>query len=185
MIIQLRAAIFERIRNVQIKALQKMFLFVFYHYRFLCVFHLWFKRYRRHVVYNDVMRNSVTCYLTVRHITENHYVKCPLHFFGWKLFYLLSYEQNLLTNRIAGKLMNIKKIKLFHNENTPNTRFLNVCFSCCSLGTYRLLIWHGYIFMLVKKQLKIPQVLLFVYELQRLRQLQEVKLHISLHSLLG
>ena len=113
MIIQLRAAIFERIRNVQIRILQTVFMCLL-SLPFLCVFHLWYKRYRRHVVYNDVTRDSVTCSLTLRHVTENRYVTCPVHFFGWNIFHLLSYEQNLLTNRIAGKLMNIKKIKLFH-----------------------------------------------------------------------
>ena len=112
MIIQIRAAIFERIRNVQIQALQTAFICLL-SLLFLCVFYLWFKRYRRHIVYNDVTRGSVTCSLTLRHDPENRYVKCPVHFFGWNIFHLLSYEQNLLINRIAGKLMNLKKIKLF------------------------------------------------------------------------
>ena len=42
------------------------------------------------------------------------------YFFGWNIFHLLSYEQNLLTNKIAGKLMNIKKIKLYKNVNIQN-----------------------------------------------------------------
>ena len=114
MIIQLGAAIFERIRNVQIQALQTVHVFIcFLSLPFLCVFRLCFKRYRRHVVYTDVTRDSVTCYLTLRHVTENRYIKCPVHFFSWNSFHLLSYEQNLLINRIAGELMNIKKIELF------------------------------------------------------------------------
>ena len=115
MIIQLRAAIFERIWNVQIQALQTVFICLL-SLPFLCIFYLWFKHYRRWVVYNDVKRDFATCSLTLRHVTENHYVKCPVHFFGWNIFHLLSYEQNLLTNRIAGKLMNIKKIKLLNHE---------------------------------------------------------------------
>ena len=62
-----------------------------------------------------MVRDSVTCSLTLRHVTENRYVKCPVHLFSWNIFHLLSYEQNLLTNRIAGKLMNIKKIKSLGN----------------------------------------------------------------------
>ena len=57
----------------------------------------------------------------LRHVTENRYVKCPVHFFGWNIFNLLSYEQILLTNRIAGKLMNIKKIKLFYYAEAFST----------------------------------------------------------------
>ena len=41
----------------------------------------------------------------------------PSVLFRLKMFHLWSYEQSLLTNRIAEKLMNIKKIKLFKNEN--------------------------------------------------------------------
>ena len=91
-------------------SLFKLFSFVFYHCYFLCIFYLWFRRYRRHVVYNDVTHNSVTIYLTLRNVTEKRYVKSPVHFFRWNIFHSLSYEQNFLTNRIAGKLMNIKKI---------------------------------------------------------------------------
>ena len=39
-----------------------------------------------------------------------------MHFFRWNIFYLLSYEQNILTNRIEGKLMNIKKIIIFYDD---------------------------------------------------------------------
>ena len=117
MIIQLRTAIFERIRNVQIQALSTVFICLL-SLLFLCVFHLLFKRYRRHIVYNDVTCDSVTCYLTLRQFTENRYVKCPVHFFRSNIFLSLSYEQNFLINRIAGKLMNIKKIKLFGLTNT-------------------------------------------------------------------
>ena len=62
MIIQLRAAIFERIRNVQIQALQTVFICLL-SVPFLCIFHLWFKPNRRHVVYNDVTCDSITCSL--------------------------------------------------------------------------------------------------------------------------
>ena len=63
--------------------------------------------------FNDVTRNAVTCSLTLCHVTENRYVKCPAHFFRWNIFYSLRYEQNFWTNRItAGKLMNMKKLKL-------------------------------------------------------------------------
>ena len=86
-------------------------------YAFFFFFSSLTQRYRRHVVYNDVTRDSVTCSLTLRHVSENRYVKCPVHFFGLNIFHLLSYEQNLLTNRIAGKLMNTKKIKLFIYQN--------------------------------------------------------------------
>ena len=120
MIIQLRAAIFERIRNVQIQALQTVYICLL-SLPFLCNFHLWFKCYRRHVVYNDLTRDFVTCSLTLRHVTKNLYVKCQVHFFGWNIFHLLSYEQNLLSNRIAGKLMNIMKIKLFHRTYTVDS----------------------------------------------------------------
>ena len=113
MIIQLRAAVFKRIRNVQMQALRSVFVCLL-SLPFKCVFHLRFKRNRRHVVYNDVTRDSVTCSLTLCHVTENRYVKCSVHFVGWNIFHLLSCEQNLLTNRIAGKLMNIKKIKLLN-----------------------------------------------------------------------
>ena len=58
------------------------------------------------VVYNDVTRDSKTCSLTLRHVTENRYVKYPVHN-SWR------YESIILTNRIAGKRMNIKKIKLY------------------------------------------------------------------------
>ena len=106
---------------------------------FLCVFHIWFKRYRRRVVYNDVTRDSVTCSLTLHHVTENRYEKCPVHFFGWHIFHLLSYEQNRLTNRIAGKLMNIKKIKLFKGKMISYTASLQpgviaMHFRLCLLG---------------------------------------------------
>ena len=123
MIIQFWAAIFERIWNVQIQALQTVFICLL-SLPFLCVFHLWFKRYRRHVVYNDVTRGSGTCSLTLRHVTENRYVRCPVHFSHWNIFHSLSYEQNFLTNRIAGKLMNVKKIKLLWNDNEHCTESL-------------------------------------------------------------
>ena len=48
-------------------------------------------------VCNDVTRDSIACSLTLRHVTENRYVKYPVH-------------------KIAGKRMNIKKIKLYLYE---------------------------------------------------------------------
>ena len=65
------------------------------------------------VVYNDVTRDSIACYLTLRHVTENRYVKYPVQYFRLNIFHSWRYESNVLTNRIAGKRMNIKKIKLF------------------------------------------------------------------------
>ena len=85
-------AIFERIRNVQIQDIQTVFICLL-SLPFLCVFHLWFKRYQRHVVYNDVTRDSVTFSLMLRHVTSNLYVKSSVHFFSWNIFHLLSYEQ--------------------------------------------------------------------------------------------
>ena len=49
MVIQLWAAIFERIRNVQIKPHQNVFISLL-SVTFSCVLHLWFKRYWRHIV---------------------------------------------------------------------------------------------------------------------------------------
>ena len=77
----------------------------------------------------------MVCSLTLRHVPENRYVKKPLAQSSWR------YESIVLTNRIAGKRMNIKKIKLFAftplfyffqvnylfcvmNENTENHRIL-------------------------------------------------------------
>ena len=114
LIIQLRAAIFERIRNVQIQALQAVFICPL-SLPFLCVRHLWLKCYRRQAVYNDVTRDSETCCLILHNVTGNRYLKYPVHFFCWIIFHSLSYEQNFSTNRIAGKLLNIKKIILFSN----------------------------------------------------------------------
>ena len=105
---QLWAAIFERIRNVQIQDFQTVF-FCLLSLPFVWVFRLWFKRYRRHVVYNDVSRDSVTCSLTLRHVTEHSYWKWPVHFFRWNNFHSLSYE-HFLSSRITGKLMNKRKI---------------------------------------------------------------------------
>ena len=72
---------------------------------FSCVLRLWYKRCCCDVVFNDVTRDSIACSLTLRHVTENRYVKYPVHN-SWR------YESFVLTNRIAGKRMNIKKIKL-------------------------------------------------------------------------
>ena len=69
-IIQLQGAIFERIRNIQIQVLQTVL----------------FKHYRRRVVYNDITRDYITCYLTLYHVAEHRYVKCPVHFFRWNMF---------------------------------------------------------------------------------------------------
>ena len=53
MIIQLRAVIFAKIQNVQVQALQTVFI-SFLSLAFSCVLRHWFKRYRRPIVYNDV-----------------------------------------------------------------------------------------------------------------------------------
>ena len=106
-IIQLRAAIFKRIRNTQIKAVQTVSISLL-SATFLCVFHIWFKRCCCDVVYNDVKRDSLVSSLMLHHVTENHYVKYPVHN-SWR------YESTVLTNRIAGKWMNIRKIKLSGN----------------------------------------------------------------------
>ena len=61
----------------------KLFSFVFYHCRFyaLLIFY-------SNAIYitNDVARDSVICSLTLRHVTENRYIKCPVHFFRWNIF---------------------------------------------------------------------------------------------------
>ena len=72
MVIQFRAAIFERIRNVQIKPLQTVFISLL-SVAFSCILH----RYWRHIAYNDVTRDSVTC-----SVTANRYVKYPEHIFA-------------------------------------------------------------------------------------------------------
>ena len=41
-----------------------------------------------------------------------------MYFFRLNIFHSLRYEQNLLASKIAGKLMNIKKLKLLQNENS-------------------------------------------------------------------
>ena len=56
------------------------------------------------------MRVSIACSLTLHHVTENRYVKYPVHN-SWR------YESIVLTNRIAGERMNIKKIKLLGCDN--------------------------------------------------------------------
>ena len=40
--------------------------------------------------------------------------KIPSALFRWNIFHSLRYEHNCLTNRIAGKQRNIKKIELYH-----------------------------------------------------------------------
>ena len=64
------------------------------------------------------MRDSVTCSLTLRDVNKNRYVKCPVHFFRWDIFHSLRYEQIFLTNRTAGKQMNIKTFKLYQNVSS-------------------------------------------------------------------
>ena len=108
MIIQLRTAIIERIQNVQKHALFISLLSM----PFVCVFHPWFKCYRRHIVNNEVTRDSVICSLTLRHVTGNRYVTCQCIFSAGTCFIHWAMN-NALTNRIAGKLMNIKKTKLY------------------------------------------------------------------------
>ena len=53
----------------------------------MCFSSFYFKRYRRHVVYNDVMRDSVMCSLTLRHVTENRYVKYQCTFSAGTFFF--------------------------------------------------------------------------------------------------
>ena len=43
--------------------------------------------------FDDVKHDFVTRSLTIRYVTENHYVKCPVHFFPWKIFHSSRYEQ--------------------------------------------------------------------------------------------
>ena len=50
-------------------------------------------------------RATIACSLTLRHVTEDRYVKYPVQN-SWR------YESIVLTNRIAEKRINIKKIKL-------------------------------------------------------------------------
>ena len=59
-IIQRRAAIFERIRNAQIKAVQTV-SFSLLSVTFPCALRLWFKRCCCDVVYNDITRDSIVC----------------------------------------------------------------------------------------------------------------------------
>ena len=59
------------------------------------------------VVYNDITRDTIACSLTLPHVTENRYVKYSVHN-SWR------YESIVSTNRIAGKRMNIKKIRLLY-----------------------------------------------------------------------
>ena len=47
---------------------------------------------RRQVIYNGITRDAVTCSLALRHVTENRYVKCLVHFFLLEYFYSLRYE---------------------------------------------------------------------------------------------
>ena len=41
--------------------------------------------------------NSVTCSLTLRHVTENRYVKYPVHFFLWNI--ISRWDMNKLSNQ--------------------------------------------------------------------------------------
>ena len=104
-IIQLQAAIFERIRNAQIKAVQTVSISLL-SVTFSCILHLWFKRCCCDVVYNDVTRDTLACSLRLGHYWKSLY-KIPRAANSWR------YESVVLTNRIAGKRMNIKKIKLY------------------------------------------------------------------------
>ena len=111
MIIQLGAAIFERIRNVQIQDLQTV-LISLKPVAFSCVLHL------QTLLTSCCLqgRNVRFCntLFDVCHGTENR----PEHFFSWNIFYSLKYKQNFLTNRIAGKQMNIKEIKLLSDASS-------------------------------------------------------------------
>ena len=49
------------------------------------------------------MHDSIGCFLTLHQVTENRYVKYPMHN-SWR------YESIVLTNTIAGKPVNIKKL---------------------------------------------------------------------------
>ena len=65
------------------------------------------------------MRDSLACSLTLRHVTESRYVKYPVQN-SWR------YDSVVLTNRIAGKRMNIKKIKLYPNGLYYSISILNM-----------------------------------------------------------
>ena len=60
------------------------------------------------------LKIGIHVFISSFYVTENRYIKCAVLFFRWNIFHSLSYEQKILTNRIAGKLMNIKKIKLYN-----------------------------------------------------------------------
>ena len=90
----------------QIQTFQSIFIFSW-------VLHLWFKHYQRHVVYNDITFDSVTCSLTLHHVTENRCVKCPVHFFRWNSFHSSRYEHFLT----KWKQMKIQKIKLLYRSS--------------------------------------------------------------------
>ena len=114
MIIQLWAAIFKRIRNVQIPALQSLFIsllsvaFSFMRSSSLiqtlptsrCL--QW-----RNARFCNVFLDVVSCYW-------NRCVKCTELFRRW-IFFIHWCINNFLTNRSAGKRMNIKKIQLFRS----------------------------------------------------------------------
>ena len=112
-VIQLRAAIFERIRNAQIKAVQTVSISLL-SATFSCVLRLWFKCCCCDVVYNDITRDSIACSLTLRHVTITN---TSVHN-SWR------YESIALTNKIAGKRMNIEKIKLYSYRFTLANNFL-------------------------------------------------------------
>ena len=139
---QLRAAIFEGIRNAQIKAVQTVSISLL-SATFSCVLHLWFKRCYCDVVYNDVTRDSIACSLTLPQVTENRYVKYPVHN-SWR------YESIVLTNRIAGKRMNIKKLN--HIDVTVSCsdlwmhwsfRTLTLVSLISFLGCFISILWLG------------------------------------------
>ena len=138
-IIKLRAATFERIRNAQIKAVQTVSISLL-SATFSCVLRLWVKRCCCDVFYNDVTRDSIACSLTLRLVTENRCVKYPVHN-SWR------YESVVLTNRIAGKRMNIKKIKLYTHQSNRTNSFIFPLFNTeIDVYSFRVDVWTKEIF---------------------------------------
>ena len=43
------------------------------------------------------LNSSESARINLPTVAGHRYVKCRVHFFGWNIFHLLSYEQNLLT----------------------------------------------------------------------------------------
>ena len=114
-IIQLRAVIFERIRNVQIQALQTVFISllllstVFMHFSYLIQTLPTSRLQWRNARFSNMLFDIKSCYW--KSLCKMSSALCLLEHFSFT-------EQwtNFLTNRIAGKLINIKKIKLCCNE---------------------------------------------------------------------